>query len=60
MIARFFRRLFCPHTDIGFVFNIYGDHIIYSGYMRSCWQCSKCGKYIYSEYLHDETKEGNR
>ncbi len=44
-------RLFCRH-DYSWLRNIYGDEIIYTGFKRSVWKCSKCGKYKYRhEYL---------
>lgn len=45
-----FKGLFCKH-DYVFVRNIYGDEIIHSGFKRSIWKCSRCGKVKYSEYL---------
>lgn len=54
MILRLIRRLLCKHQSLEFYFNIYGDHIIYSGDKRSCWRCNDCGKYVYSEKLNTE------
>lgn len=47
------RLLFCKH-DYKFVRNIYGDEIIYVGWKRSLWKCSKCGAYQYRDYLMEE------
>lgn len=44
------KQIFCKH-DYKFIRNIYGDEIIFHGYKRSEWQCSKCGKYKYKDNL---------
>lgn len=44
-------KLFCKHNYNIFVKNIYGDEIILSGFKRSVWKCSKCGKLIYKDSL---------
>lgn len=45
-----FKRLFCKH-DFTLIRTIHGDEIIRSGWKRSIWKCSKCGKTKLSEYL---------
>lgn len=45
-------RLLCKHTPV-FIRNIYGDEIIERGYKRSLWRCSKCGKVISKDALHE-------
>lgn len=47
------RQLFCKH-NYHFYRNIYGDEIIYCGYKRSIWKCTKCGKEIYKDELWKE------
>jgi hypothetical protein len=37
-------RIFCRHTKLLFVRNLYGDQINYSGGFRSTWECAECGK----------------
>lgn len=44
------KKIFCKH-NYRFVRNIYGDEIIYLGYKRSEWKCSKCDKYKYKDKL---------
>lgn len=45
-----FTRLFCRH-DYVFVRNLYGDQINVFGGARSIWQCSKCNKEQWRDYL---------
>lgn len=47
------RSLLCKHNYI-FMRNIYGDEIIHSGYKRSIWTCSACGKLKFRDALHEE------
>ena len=47
---KIFKRLFCKH-DYRWSENIHGDMIIALGWKRSIWECSKCGKVIYSDLL---------
>jgi len=49
---RWLKRLLCRHE---FVFgrNLYGDEIIHWGWKRSIWRCSKCGKIVARDELHD-------
>lgn len=51
------KHLFCRHEYI-FVRNIYGDEIILTGYKRSIWKCTKCGKYKFKDNLY-EANESN-
>lgn len=44
-------KLTCNH-DLIFVRNIHGDEIILTGYKRSVWKCSKCGKYKFKDHLY--------
>lgn len=50
------KQLFCKH-NYSFVRNIYGDEIRLSGWKRSEWRCSKCGKIKYSDRLNNEHKK---
>lgn len=49
----FLKRLFCRHSSIEFVRNIYGDEIIECGYKRSLWKCTHCGAVVLEK---DEVK----
>ena len=49
-----FKRLKCPHNDLEFVRNVYGDEINALSdrkTVRSIWKCKNCGKVIYKSYL---------
>lgn len=50
-LRKFIQNFGCEH-EYEFVRNIYGDEINQSGGYRSLWQCSKCGKYMYSKRLY--------
>jgi hypothetical protein len=52
-IQKFFRRLFCSHSEIQHVRNIYGEEIIHSGYNRSQWTCVHCKKIVLRPSLHN-------
>lgn len=45
------KSLFCKH-DYKHESNIHGDFIVYTGYKRSIWKCTKCNKYKYSNSLN--------
>ena len=53
LIMSILKKIFCKH-DYHFYRNIYGDEIIYCGYKRSIWKCSKCGKKKYKDELLKE------
>ena len=44
--------LFCDHTFLTFVRNIYGDEINQHNGKRSIWKCKSCGKLIYKDKLY--------
>jgi hypothetical protein len=46
----FIKRLFCKH-EYKVWYNIYGDEIIWCGFNRSVWECSKCEKITYRAEL---------
>lgn len=48
------KRIFCRHTDLVHVRNIYGDEVNAAGGMRSWWKCAKCGKAILRPFLKGE------
>lgn len=48
----FFKKLFCGHSVLEFVRNIYGDEIIARGWKRSIWRCGKCGATVAKDDLH--------
>lgn len=52
-LMNFFKRLFCRHEGkLEHVCDVYGDKILsLPRNTRSVWQCPKCGKYVYKEYL---------
>lgn len=50
--VRFLKRMFCRH-EIEFVRDIYGDEIIERGWKRSIWKCSRCGKIVMRDQLHE-------
>lgn len=49
--------MFCKHTDLEFVENIYGDRINYYStgktIYRSIWKCKKCNKEVLKENLYN-------
>lgn len=49
----FFKQLFCRHEGkLKHVLDVYGDGITsLPRNNRSVWECPKCGKFIYKEYL---------
>jgi hypothetical protein len=47
------KQLFCKH-DYQFIRNIYGDEIIWRGWKRSEWRCSKCGRIKYMDKYMEE------
>lgn len=49
----FIKRLFCRHEGkLQHIRDVYGDEIFsLPRYNRSIWQCPRCGKYFYKEYL---------
>lgn len=44
-------KMKCQH-DLMFIKNIFGDEIIWSGYKRSIWKCTKCGKNKWNDKLY--------
>lgn len=52
-LRKFIQKFGCYH-EYEFVRNIYGDEINQCGGYRSLWQCSKCGKYMYSKALYSQ------
>ncbi len=51
MIPLWLRNLFCRHSNLDFVRNIYGDEIIELGNKRSQWKCRNCGSTVYRDNL---------
>lgn len=49
----FLKRLFCRHeAKLQHVCDVHGDAIFgMPRNTRSVWECPKCGKYIFKEYL---------
>jgi len=48
----FLKQLFCKHSQIDFVRNIYGDEINHFNGNRSLLKCKECGKYILKQDLY--------
>lgn len=46
-------KLFCKHeAKLIHICDVYGDRVnTMPRYTRSVWQCPKCGRYLYKEYL---------
>lgn len=49
----FFKQLLCKHeAKLIHICDVHGDRIFtMPRFTRSVWQCPKCGKYLYKEYL---------
>lgn len=56
MILKLFTRLRCKHDDYRFITNFYGDAILKvspsNRIYRSLYECSNCGKLMYSSQLN--------
>jgi len=52
-IIYFIKSWFCKH-EYKHIRNIYGDQINYCGGHRSLWECKKCHKLQYRDYLFTE------
>lgn len=55
MVRRLLKMLFCKH-EFEFDSNEYGDPIMYGGFHRSNWYCTKCGMWQGREYLVPDDK----
>lgn len=53
LLEKFVNKFKCDH-DFVFVHNIYGDAINWYGGHRSYWECKKCGKPLYKDYLKED------
>ncbi len=51
----FLKSIFCRHSRVRFVRNIYGDEINHTDGMRSLWECQNCGVYRFGFQLQPET-----
>ena len=56
MITEYIKTITCNKHELVFVRNIYGDEINHisppNRTYRSEWQCTKCGKIKYKQYLN--------
>lgn len=59
---KWFRYLFCKHSSIHFIRNLYGKEIEVNNGCRSYWECDSCGMPIYkdnfvpkNEWRHERT-----
>ena len=52
-IIDFIKSWFCKH-EYKHIRNIYGNQINYCGGHRSLWECKKCHKLQYRDYLFTE------
>lgn len=51
---KFFKSLFCKHSDWRWIRSIYGDEINRLNGNRSEWQCIACGKLKLTENLFSD------